>query len=199
MKNLILCIAAAAMTFTVNAQDFAGADKSPMDVAYFPADAPKRAFAKTDEQKAALQPAIRVLYGRPSLKGRTLFRESDDRKAGITKYGEKWRLGANESTELLLLQDAKIGDQVLVAGRYTLVVVPNKNEWTIHVNAENDGWGNFSHNAALDIVTITIPVSTVDDSLEDLSIALYSPNDDNVVHLKMGWANYRAEMPITLL
>jgi hypothetical protein len=36
------------------------------------------------------------------------------------------------------------------------------------------------------------------DSIENLSIALYSPNDDNTVHLKMGWGTYRAEMPIVI-
>ncbi len=198
MKNILLAIAVTAMTFTATAQDFANVDKSPMDAAYYPAQATKRAFAKTDAEKAALQPQIRVLYGRPSLNGRNVFRTSDDRNAGITKYGDKWRVGANESTEIMLIQNAEIGGKNLMAGRYTMVVVPQDDEWTIHINSENDGWGNFSHNAALDIVTTTIPVTTSNESLENLSMALYSPNDDNIVHLKMGWGTYRAELPITL-
>ncbi len=198
MRNILLAIAATAITFTATAQDFDKVDKSPMDAAYYPANATKRAFAKTDEQKAALQPQIRVLYGRPSLNGREVFRSSDDRNAGITKYGDKWRIGANESTEIMLMQNAVIGGKNLMAGRYTMVVVPQENEWTVHINSENDGWGNFSHNAALDVVTTTIPVTRVDESLENLSMALYAPNEDNVVHLKMGWGTYRAELPITV-
>jgi hypothetical protein len=199
MKNILLAAAAIAMTFTATAQDFVDVDKSPMDAAYYPANATKRAFAKTDEQKAAMQPQIRVLYGRPSLNGRAVFTATDVKGSGITKYGEKWRLGANESTEITLMSNAMIGDQVLPAGRYSIVVVPTEKEWTFHINAENDGWGNFSHKAEMDVLTTTIPVTTEDKSLENLSIALYSPNNDNVVHMKMGWGTYRAELPITLL
>lgn len=199
MKNLILLAAAVVMTMTTNAQDFEKMDKSPMDAAYFPAQASKRAFAKTDDQKAALEPQIRVLYGRPSLNDREIFRTSDDRNAGITKYGEKWRVGANESTEILLMKDAMIGGTKLAAGRYTMVIIPTENEWTVHINTENDGWGNFSHKDAMDVASATIPVMNNGDSLENLSMALYSPNNDKVVHLKMGWGTYRAELPITLL
>jgi hypothetical protein len=198
MKKIILLAAVMALTFTAGAQDFAKMDKSPMDAAYYPADAPKRAFAKSEEQKAALQPQIRVLYGRPSLNDRAIFRDNDDRNAGITKYGEKWRIGANESTELLLMRNVSIGGKTLMAGRYTMVVVPTADEWTIHINSENDGWGNFSHNAEMDLLTTTIPVSSEDESLENLSMTMYSPAD-NVVHLKIGWGTYRAELPIKLI
>jgi len=199
MKNILLAAAAIAMTFTATAQEFDKMDKSPMDAAYFPAQSTKRAFAKTDEQKAALQPQIRVLYGRPSLNGRAVFTATDEKGSGITKYGETWRLGANESTEIMLMSDAMIGEKELKAGRYTMVVVPTEKEWTVHINAENDGWGNFSHKDEMDVVTTTIPVVTDTENLENLSMALYSPNSDKVVHLKMGWGTYRAELPITLL
>ncbi len=186
-------------TVAVAAQDFADMDKSPMDAAYYPAQAAKRQFAKSPDQQKALEPQIRVLYSRPSLKGRNIFRDSDDRSEGITQYGQTWRLGANESTELLLMRDASIGGQVLKAGRYTMVAVPTKDAWTIHINNENDGWGNYSHKPQLDVATVEVPVKTVDDSLENLSITLYSPDEGKTVHMKMGWGKYRAEMPIILM
>lgn len=199
MKKYILMAAIAVSSMTMVAQEFNDVDKSPMDAAYFPAQAAKRQFAKTDEQRMAMEPQIRVLYSRPSLKGREIFRESDNRKDGITKYGESWRLGANESTELLLMKDAMIGGKKVEAGRYTIVVTPMKDKWMIHINSENDGWGNYSHKPEMDVVTTTVPVTMDSDSLEHLGITLYSPNDDDTVHLKMGWGKYRAEMPIVLM
>ncbi|BAO54393.1 DUF2911 domain-containing protein [Nonlabens marinus] len=199
MKNILLAAAAMAITFTATAQDFDKMDKSPMDAAYFPAQSTKRAFAKTEEQKAALQPQIRVLYGRPSLNDRAVFTATDEKGSGIQKFGEKWRLGANENTEIMLMSDAMIGGKELKAGRYSMVVVPTENEWTIHINSEIDAWGHYSHKEEMDVVTTTIPVTNDGESLENLSMALYSPNKDEVVHLKMGWGTYRAEMPITLL
>jgi hypothetical protein len=198
MKKYLLLAVMAIGSMNLNAQEFEKVDKSPMDAAFFPAGAAKRQFAKSDEQRKALEPKIRVLYSRPSLNDRSIFRSTDNRKDGITKYGESWRLGANESTELLLMTDAMIGDKLVKAGRYTIVVTPTEKEWTIHINSENDGWGNYSHKPEMDVVTTSVPVTYNSDSLENLSIALYSPNNDNTVHLKLGWGTYRAEMPIVL-
>jgi len=201
MKKYILLLAVVLSTSSLFAQDLSKVklDKSPMDAAFFPSGAAHRAFAKSKEQMVSLEPKIRVLYGRPSLKERNIFRTSDDRKEGITKLGEAWRVGANESTELLLLQDAMIGGKNVKAGRYSIVITPNKNEWTVHINTENDGWGNYSHKPDLDIVTVSIPVTEDSNSLEQLSMTMYSPNKDNTVHLKIGWGTYRAEMPIKLI
>lgn len=198
MKKILLLLAIALISSNLYAQDFVDPDKSPMDAAFFPSQAAKRQFAKTEEQKMALEPQIRVLYSRPSLNGRSIFRTTDNRKDGITKLGESWRVGANESTELLLLKDAMIGGKLIKAGRYSIVITPSENEWTVHINSENDGWGNYSHKPELDLVTVTIPVTKDSKSLEQLSIALYSPKNDNTVHLKIGWGTYRAELPIVL-
>ena len=48
-----------------NAQDFSDLDKSPMDAAYYPPRAAFRAYAKTDEEKAASQPVIRCCIPAP--------------------------------------------------------------------------------------------------------------------------------------
>ena len=77
--KLISTIAFAFMVlfaFNAEAQDFKPLDKSPMDRAYYPAQAPVRAFAKTDEEKKALEPQIRVTYSRPAKKGRVIFGDS---------------------------------------------------------------------------------------------------------------------------
>lgn len=193
MKKYILLLAVILSTSSLYAQDFVDVDKSPMDAAFFPADAAKRAF-----RKGVTEPKIRVLYSRPSLKDRKIFTTEDNKKDGITVYGKSWRLGANESTELMLMQDAMIGDKLVKAGRYSIVVTPTEKEWTFHINSENDGWGNYSHKPELDVVTVSVPVTMDSESLEQLSITMYSPNKDNTVHLKTGWGKYRTELPIVL-
>ncbi len=198
MIKTILLSTLILMSCMVSAQEFDPMDKSVMDAAFYPAGAAKRQFAKSDEQRMALEPQIRILYSRPALKDRNIFRSTEDRKDGITQYGKSWRLGANESTELLLMKDAMIGGKMVKAGRYSIVVTPMEKEWMIHINSENDGWGNYSHKPEMDVVTTTIPVTMDSNSLENLSITLYAPNDDNTIHMKMGWGTYRAEMPIVL-
>lgn len=188
----ILILACAALVYTgVNAQKFSDLDKSPMDATFYPANAAKRSMMKTADEKMAASPQIRVLYGRPALKGRNVFPD-------ITKYGNEWRVGANESTEIMLYKPAIIAGKKLEAGRYTMVIVPTEKVWTVHLSTENDGWGNYGRNKDMDVVTTDILVTMDEESVENLSMALYSPEKDNVVHLKIGWGNYRAELPIAM-
>ena len=77
----------------LNAQDFPDLDKSPMDMAYYPNRAAFRSFAKTDAEREAGEPVMRVIYSRPQKKDRVVFGE-------LVKYGEMWRIGANEATEI---------------------------------------------------------------------------------------------------
>jgi hypothetical protein len=198
MKKYILLVAVIFSTTTLTAQEFVKIDKSPLDMVYFPANASQRQFAKTEEAKLAATPKIRVLYSRPALNGRQIFRSTDDRKAGITKYGESWRLGANESTEILLFQDATIGGKLIEAGRYSIMVVPTEKEWTFHIYNEIDAWGSYSHKPEMDLVKVAVPVNMLDENVENLSIALYSPNKNNTVHLKAAWGTYQVELPIEL-
>ncbi len=193
MKNILMLVAFSMATLFTNAQDLTKVktDKSPMDAAFYPADAAKRQFAKSEEQRKNLEPQIRLLYSRPALNGRTLFE-------GLLKYGKAWRAGANESTELLFMRDVLIGETKLEAGRYSLIVTPEKGSWKIHINSENDGWGNYSHKPELDLVTIDVPVKMTENNLELLTMLMYSPDEGSTVHLKIGWGNYEVEVPISL-
>jgi len=64
-------------------------DKSPMDMAYYPANYPVLKI----QDKLTETLAARVVYSRPQKAGRTIF-------GSLVKYGEVWRLGANEATGL---------------------------------------------------------------------------------------------------
>lgn len=190
MKNILTIIVLAAICSTSYAQDFEKIDKSIMDAAFYPAGAAKRVFAKSESKKEALSPKIRVLYSRPLKKGRKIFGE-------LLKFNEPWRIGANESTEILFMTDAKFGDTDVKAGRYSLIIIPTEKEWTIKLNTDNDGWGNYSYDASKDVASVTVPVQASKNEIEALSIALYEKST-NLVHLKIGWDQTMAEFPITL-
>ncbi|WP_046755886.1 DUF2911 domain-containing protein [Kordia jejudonensis] len=190
MKKIIMMLAFFAAVSTVNAQDFPKVDKSPTDIAHYPSNAAKRAFAKTDDQKKSLEPKIRVIYARPFKKGRDVF-------GGLLKFGKAWRVGANESTEVLFMTDVMVGDTNVKAGRYSVIIIPEKDSWTLKINSENDGWGNYSYDASKDVASITVPTQKSDKEIEQLSVVLYEKSK-NVVHLKIGWDTTVAEFPITL-
>lgn len=190
MKKLLFIIAVVLTGTSVNAQEFAKMDKSPMDRAYYPENAPKRAFEKDATKQAAMEPQIRVTYSRPAKKGRDIF-------GGLLKFGEAWRVGANESTEILFLNDVTIGGKQIKAGRYSIIIIPTANEWTLKLNTGLDGWGNYGYDDSKDVASISVPVAKSETEIENLSIALYKASEDTV-HLKIGWDLTFAEFPITL-
>src|SRR5687767_5582651 len=87
-------------------------DKSPMDMSYYPANYPVlKIQAKTKES-----PVARVVYSRPQKAGRVIF-------GSLVKYGEVWRLGANEATEIEFFRNVRLGGKKISKGRYTLCAI----------------------------------------------------------------------------
>lgn len=178
------------ISFSANAQKFDKMDKSPMDRAYYPAQAAKRTFTKSDQQKKQLEPQIRVTYSRPAKKGREIFGK-------LLEFGKAWRVGANESTEILFINDVTFGGKTIKAGRYSIIIIPSENQWTLKLNTDLDGWGNYGYDPSKDILSISAPVTKSDKEIENLSIVLYEASA-NTVHLKIGWDTSVAEFPISI-
>src|SRR5438105_3715213 len=95
-------------------------DKSPMDMSYYPADYPVLKIS----DKVADTPVARVIYGRPQKSGRPIF-------GNLVEYGQVWRLGANEATEIEFYRDVMISNKKIKKGRYTLYAIPETNAWTV--------------------------------------------------------------------
>ncbi len=190
MKKIILLLTFLTISLAAHAQNFAKLDKSTMDRAYYPEKAPIRWFTKNETKRAAQTPQIRVTYSRPEKKGRDVFGE-------LLKFGEAWRVGANESTEILFMNDVTFGGTDIKAGRYTIIIIPSPTEWTLKINTALDGWGNYGYDASLDIASLSVPLTESKKEIENLSIALYEASK-NTVHLKIGWDTTIAEFPIML-
>ncbi|WP_316632293.1 DUF2911 domain-containing protein [uncultured Flavobacterium sp.] len=185
MKNFNLLIIILLTAFSVNAQEvkFAPLDASPLDISYFPNKAVK--FKKTDNPS----PLIKVIYSRPSVKGRTIFGD-------LLKYGEIWRVGANENTEIKFYKAVTIGGTNIPAGSYSLFAIPEKDKWTIIINKDVDMWGAYAYDESKNIAKVSVPVKTVSTPIEALSIAFTSQG--SVANLVIGWDKTTVEVPITI-
>ena len=162
LLTLTTMVIALVLTTTVNAQDFSGLDKSPMDVAAFPAS--YRVSKK----------AVKVTYSRPQLKGRAL--------SELAPAGKVWRTGANEAPEVTFYNDVNFGGKAVKAGTYALFTIPGDKEWTVILNSNLNQWGAYSYDKAADVVRVSGGASTDSESLEAFSMAclLYtspSPRD----------------------
>lgn len=163
---------------------YATVDISPMDMAYFPVDYPKLKMAG---QLTAAKPHARVIYSRPHLEGRHIFKE-------VLKYGEPWRMGANESTELELYSEAVIQNKKIKAGRYILYCIPQPNEWTIVLNNNTDTWG-LQQETSKDVARFTVPVKETTNSLEYYTMIFEQA--EKGANLLMAWDNVEVRLPFS--
>lgn len=161
---------------------YASVDVSPMDMSYYPADYPKLKMART----VTTPPLARIVYSRPHLGGRNLFHE-------ILKYGEPWRLGANEATELQLYRDATIDGKKIKAGRYILYCIPQADSWAIIFNSNIDSWG-LHPDATKDVMRFVAPAKQTDQRLEYFTIIFQKI--DTGAELVMAWDNVEARLSI---
>lgn len=159
-------------------------DKSPMDMSYYPANYPLLKI----QDKVTEPLAIRVIYSRPQLNGRRVFGE-------LQEYGQVWRLGANEATEIEFFKDVKINNKKIKKGRYTLDCIPYADRWTIILNKETDTWGSFKYDSLKDVVRMNVPV-TKTDSTEALTI--FFEKNSTGANMLMYWDDVKAVLPIEL-
>ena len=170
----ITCAFLMLLTFNLNAQNFKGLDKSPMDAASFPSD-----YKVSDK-------LIKIVYSRPQLNGRALNE--------LAPNGKVWRTGANEAAELTLYTDMKLGDTNVKAGTYTFCVIPGDTEWTVIISKDLNVWGSYFYNEANDVARLSVPV-TSGDSLEAFSIAFEEA--EGGLHMHLGWGTTRIAVPFT--
>ncbi len=179
MKKLFsLAIFTLAIVFTtsVSAQKFSGMDKSPADIASYPSS-----YRVSDK-------AIRVIYSRPQLKGRSL--------SELAPAGKVWRTGANEAVEITFYKDVTFGKTAVKAGTYSLFTIPGDSEWTVILNKNLNQWGAYSYEEGADVARAMGGVTSDSESLEAFSVAFKEV--DNGVHLVMGWGTTRVAVPISM-
>jgi hypothetical protein len=186
MKKLILALTLSGlMVLFAEAQNgrIPPIDKSPMDMSYYPAN-----FPILKIQDKVTEPALaRVIYSRPQKNGRTVFGE-------LIEFGNIWRLGANEATELELFKDAKIGSAKIKKGRYTLYAIPQQEKWTIIINRDTDTWGAFKYDPKKDVVRVDIKIEKQTESAE--SFTMFFEKQGAAVNLNIYWDNAKATLPI---
>lgn len=160
-------------------------DKSPMDMSYYPANYPVLKI----QDKVTESLAARVVYSRPQKAGRPIF-------GGLVKYGEIWRLGANEATEIEFFKNVRIGGKKINKGRYTLYAIISETYWTIIINKDTDTWGSFKYDPKKDVVRATASVQKTDVVIESLSMGFEKATGG--FNLVIGWDNIKATLPVTL-
>ncbi len=139
---------------------------------------------------------ISIEYGRPSVKGRTIFGPE-----GLHKPGAVWRMGADEATTLKTSKDLMFGTVHVPAGTYTLYalplagVSPEQPVGKLIISKQTGQWGTV-YNEAQDLARIDANVSILTTPVETLTLEIVdTPAGASFV---MTFANIRAEVPFVV-
>ncbi len=162
-------------------------DVSPMDMAYYPADFP----IKSMNNEIGEPLVARVIYSRPHRSGREIFGNDEN---SLVQYGQEWRLGANEATELDIYRTVNINNKNIEPGRYILYCLPERDSWTIILNTNSNTWG-LHMDSTKDILRTTVPVVQQMPPVEDFTIIFEkTPGGANML---FAWADVKVVLPLT--
>ena len=185
MKNffaIFLLVSSLSASAQMNSTELPPLDKSPMDMSYYPTDYPILKI----QDKVSGPVIMRIIYSRPQLNGRKIF-------GGLQEYGNVWRLGANEATEIEFYKDVKINGKKIKKGRYTLYAIPYPEKWTLIVNKETDTWGSFRYDSLKDVVRVNLPV--VKNATTEVMTIVFDKSSTGA-DMDMYWDDVKASLPI---
>lgn len=180
MKGIITLLLLA-FGLHVSAQRLPTLDKSPMDMSYYPDRYPLLKF----QNKVPEPLVMRIVYSRPQLNGRKAFGE-------LQKFGQVWRLGANEVTEIQFFKDVWINNKKIRKGRYSMYCIPYEDKWTLIVNKETDVWG-LKYDSSKDLIRTDVPIEK-NSTTEALTI-IFAKSDAGA-SMQIYWDDVKATLPI---
>jgi hypothetical protein len=133
---------------------------------------------------------IKIVYSQPQKRSRELFGK-------LIPYGQVWRLGANEATEMTTTKDILINNILLKAGTYSLFAIPNQDKWTFIINSELGLWGSYNYNIKADVLRLDVPVKTISTESEAFTMTLDQNNE--LANLLITWDRILLEIPLKFI
>ena len=168
LKSTISVIMIAMLAATTHAQDRRASPLSIATTRY------KDTYAK-------------IVYGQPQKKGREIFGK-------LVPYGQVWRTGANEATEITLTTNMMVAGIELKAGTYSIFTIPEQGSWTVIFNADLGLWGSYNYNSKRDVLRISVPSIELQEPAEAFTIGFEPKN--NIADLYFMWDKTKVIVPI---
>jgi hypothetical protein len=138
---------------------------------------------------------LRVVYGRPYKRGReNIFGTKES--GALVPFGELWRTGANEATEITVTRDVLVGGERLPAGTYSLFTTPGPERWKVHFNSALGLWGSRDYDAAKDVAVATAAVSALSAEVDQFTVEF--EKKEGGADLILRWIDTEVRLPVKL-
>ncbi len=133
--------------------------------------------------------AIELSYSRPGMKGRKVFGD-------LVPFGKVWRTGANQATILTFGEEVTIGGVKIPAGKYGLLTIPDKDNWTLIISKQTDVTSPTDYKQDMDAVRVSAKSLKLDEKMETFTIQFANVRP-NSCELHIMWENTSVALPIT--
>lgn len=149
---------------------------------------PQPSTTQTIKQNFGLS-SIELSYSRPNVKGRTVMGD-------LVPFGKVWRTGANGATTLAFGDEVMIGGQKIAPGKYGLLSIPGKDNWTLIITKQLDVTSPAAYKEDMDVVRVNAKPMPVQDKLETFTMQ-FADVKPNSCELHLMWENTAVALPIT--
>jgi hypothetical protein len=173
MRKFIFCAVAVSALFFAKAQNIKTPAPSP---------------TQTIKQDFGVS-SIELSYSRPGIKGRKVFGD-------LVPFGKVWRTGANNATTINFGSDVTIGTTKIPAGKYGLLTIPDKDNWTIVITKQLDVTNPADYKQDMDIARTTVKPMTMKEKVETFTMQ-FADVKSSSCELHMMWENTAVALPIS--
>lgn len=133
--------------------------------------------------------SVELSYSRPNVKGRKIFGD-------LVPYGQVWRTGANSATTLNFSEEVTIGGTKVPAGKYGLLTIPDKNEWTAILTKQLDVTSPAAYKQENDVVRVKLKPMAMAAPVETFTMQFANVKPSGT-DLQIMWDNTAVSLPIT--
>lgn len=173
MRKLIFCAVVAALCYSMEAQTL----KTPLPS---PPQTIKQDFGIS---------SIELSYSRPGVKSRKVFGD-------LVPFGKVWRTGANNATTINFEDDVTIGNTRIPAGKYGLLTIPDKDNWTIIITKQTDVTNPADYKQESDMVRVNVKPVTLKDKIETFTMQ-FADVKSSTCQLQIMWENTAVSLAIS--
>jgi hypothetical protein len=134
--------------------------------------------------------SVELSYSRPNVKARKIFGD-------LVPLGQVWRTGANQATTLTFSDEVMIGTTKVPAGKYGLLSIPDKNEWTLIITKQLDVTNPSAYKQENDVVRIKAKPTSMPSAVETFTMQFANVKPSST-ELQLLWDNVAVNLPITM-
>ena len=131
--------------------------------------------------------SVEIEYERPSARNRRVY-------GALVPYNKVWRTGAGYCTKISFDKPVILGGQPIKAGQYSILTIPNPNEWIVILNSDTTLYGSSNYNSKKDVARFIVIPSTTHLYYETLTFDIdLIPNNAKIY---VSWENTQIEFEL---